>query len=101
VFALLRIRLHKCGSDVIAAACDSELAGKTFRHGKVKLKVDEDFYGREEFPEDALEKFLSMCTSANLTGKRAVGKAIELGYIEEGCVLEVDEVPHAILIAMR
>ncbi|MBI5000078.1 MAG: DUF424 family protein [Euryarchaeota archaeon] len=98
---MLRIRLHKCGSDVIAAACDSELAGKTFSEGKVRLKVDEEFYGREDCPEESLERFLSMCTSANLTGGRAVRIAIELGYIDEGCVLTVDGVPHAILVAMR
>jgi len=98
---LLRIRLHKCGSDIIAAACDSELAGKTFREGKVKLKVDEDFYGHDELPEDSLERFLSMCTSANLTGERAVRIAIDLGFIDEECILKVDGVPHAILVAMR
>ena len=92
---MIRIKVHKAEGIVIVAASDSELVGKKFSQGKIRLDVCEGFYGCEDFEESGLVNFLNVCTTANLVGKRAVAIAIKAGFIEKDCVMKIDGVPHA------
>ncbi|ASJ01024.1 DUF424 domain-containing protein [Thermococcus gorgonarius] len=92
---MIYVKIYRVQGEVLLAACDEELLGKTFREGKLKLEVRERFYKGELMDEDALESLLEEATIANLTGERCVSKAIELGYVDPERVLRIEGIPHA------
>ncbi|AEC52427.1 hypothetical protein PNA2_1512 [Pyrococcus sp. NA2] len=94
------VKIYRIQGEVLLAACDEELLGKTFREGELKLEVKERFYKGELVDLDALEELLAEATIANLTGERVVRKAIELGYIDESRVLRIQGIPHAQMAKM-
>ncbi|WP_456369001.1 DUF424 domain-containing protein [Thermococcus sp.] len=92
---MIYIKIYRVQGEVLLAACDEELVGKTFREGDLKLEVKERFYKGKLVSEDQLEQLLEEATIANLTGERCVSKAIELGYVDPSRVLRIQGVPHA------
>ncbi|WP_297487736.1 DUF424 domain-containing protein [Thermococcus sp.] len=92
---MIYIKVYRVQGEVLLAACDEELLGKTFREGEFKLEVKERFYGGELVEEGRLRELLEEATIANLTGERCVSKAIDLGYVDPDRVLRIQGVPHA------
>ncbi|WP_297498702.1 DUF424 domain-containing protein [Thermococcus sp.] len=92
---MIYVNVYRVQGEVLLAACDEELLGKTFREGELKLEVKERFYKGKLVGEDRLKELLDEATIANLTGERCVSKAIELGYIDPERVLRIQGVPHA------
>ncbi len=88
-------KIHTCGNDVLVAACDREILGRTFFEGEIVLEVKESFYSRGVAPMDELASVLSGATIANLAGNRVVEYAVSAGLIDAGCVLVVGGVKHA------
>lgn len=89
------VKVYRVQGEVLVAACDEELLGKTFREGELKLEVKERFYKGELREVEDLKFLLEEATIANLTGERCVSKAIELGYVNPERVLKIQGVPHA------
>jgi len=92
---MIYIKVYRVQGEVLLAACDEELIGKTFREGELKLEVKERFYKGELVEEEKLKELLEEATIANLTGERCVTKAIELGYVNPERVLRIQGIPHA------
>ncbi|WP_297512132.1 DUF424 domain-containing protein [Thermococcus sp.] len=92
---MIYVKVYRVQGEVLLAACDEELIGKTFREGELKLEVKERFYKGELVEEERLGELLEEATIANLTGERCVAKAIELGYVDPERVLRIEGVPHA------
>lgn len=83
------------GRDILVAACDEDVIGKTFREGNLKLEVKESFYGgRLVTIEDAL-KAIEQATIVNLVGNVIISKAIEAGLIHPEGVIRIQGVAHA------
>lgn len=97
---MIYVKVYRVQGEVLLAACDEELLGKTFREGEIKLEVKERFYKGELVGEEKLESLLEEATIANLTGERCVSKAVELGYVDPERVLRVQGVPHAQMARM-
>ncbi|WP_297073374.1 DUF424 domain-containing protein [Thermococcus sp.] len=97
---MIYVKVYRVQGEVLLAACDEELLGKTFREGELKLEVKERFYKGELVEEEKLEELLEEATIANLTGERCVSKAIELGYVNPERVLRIEGVPHAQMAKM-
>lgn len=93
-----RMKVYRVRGEVLVAVCDSELVGKIFREGKLKIEVKEEFYGTEEFEEKEVEETLKRATIANITGKNAVELAIKIGIIDKERVLKIDGCPHAQMV---
>ncbi|ASJ16575.1 hypothetical protein A3L04_05575 [Thermococcus chitonophagus] len=94
------VKIYRVQGEVLLAACDEELLGKTFREGELKLEVKERFYKGELMDVEELGRLLEEATIANLTGERVVSKAIELGYINKNRVLRIQGIPHAQMAKM-
>ncbi|WP_461864021.1 DUF424 domain-containing protein [Thermococcus sp.] len=92
---MIYVKIYNVQGEVLLAACDEELLGRTFREGELKLEVRERFYGGELKDVNELEKLLAEATIANLVGERCVSKAIELGYVDKDRVLYIEGIPHA------
>ena len=97
---MITVHVYKCGNEIVVAAADKDLIGKTFREGLYKLDVDREFFEGEDVDEDMLLNRLSMCTVANLVGKETIGIAIKHSYINSECVLTIAGIPHAQLAKM-
>jgi len=89
------IKTYVMGSDILVAACDTELIGKTLEHGEIKFEVSRNFYYGIRGDEKLLETHLRKATIANLVGKRCIGCGIRIGLISKENVLNIGEVPHA------
>ena len=93
--SIITAKMHSTSSDALLAACDTDILGKSFKMGELKLELHEDFYGSMQVEEDTFRNMLSGCTIANLCGELVVGIAVEMGLIDEDNVLVIDGVPHA------
>lgn len=92
---MLSLKIHKTRGEIMVAACDLEILGRKFSEGDRRIEVYSSFYKERVIGEEELGNFLLNATIANLVGQRAVGKAIELGYVDEGRVLKIGETVHA------
>lgn len=95
---LITIRVIQQGREVLVAACDKEVLGRTLREGELKLQVSRDFYEGEEGGEEMLVSRLKMATMANLVGERCCAIAAKHDFIDEECVLRIQGVPHAQMV---
>lgn len=93
-------KVYRAQSEVMVAACDRSVHGKTFEEGNLVLDVKKEFYGEELVGEDEISSLLARATVANLIGKDIVAHAIKIGIIEPQNVLRVRGVPHAQMVRM-
>lgn len=92
------MKVIKQGKDILVAACDAELLGKTLKFGKIDFPVRREFYGGQILTaEEALQEIRSG-TTVNLLGKEIVEHALKAGLIHSEAVLYVSGVPHALII---
>jgi hypothetical protein len=92
---MFHLKVHRQGNEVLVAACDQELLGKRLKQGSINLHVKEEFYGGDLVGEGDLLENLREATIANLVGDVAVEAALKGGYVDEECVLFIDNVKHA------
>ncbi len=92
---MIYVRLHRGRDDIILAACDEEVIGRTFRGDGMKITVSEDFYNGELIPEEAFVERMRSVTIMNLVGERTIALAIENGHVNESNVLQIGETKHA------
>ncbi len=92
---MIWVKIYRTPQDVLLAAADEELMGNEFREGKYRIKISESFYKDMLVTEEQFIELFLTCSVANLVGKRAVGKAIEMGFISSSNVLMIQGVPHA------
>lgn len=97
---MFRMRIYNVHGEILVAVCDSEIVGKTFSDGKLKIEVKEGFYGSEEFKEEEVSEALKRATIANITGEKAVALAIKLGIVDKKRVLRVSGCPHAQMVLL-
>ncbi len=94
------MKVYRVRGEVLVAVCDSELVGKVFKEGELKIEVKEDFYGSEDFDEEEVKKMLRRATIANITGQRAVDLALKMGLIDKDRILYIANCPHAQMVLM-
>ena len=95
-----RLKVYRVRGEILVAVCDSEIVGKVFREGELKIEVKEDFYGSEEVGEEEVRRALRTATIANITGKKAVQLAISMGIVDRDKVLKIGDCLHAQMVVM-
>ncbi len=85
---------------LLVSVCDADVVGETFENGDVSLTVEAEFYDGDEADEEAVVQSLARCSVANLVGTRAVGLAIDHGFVDEENVLDFEGTRHAQLLWM-
>ncbi len=94
------MNIVKLKSEVMIAACDEDVHGKSFGEGKLVLDVKKKFYGSNLMAWEKLFPLLTEATIANLVGRELVTNAISVGLIEADNVRKVEGVPHAQMVRM-
>ena len=97
---MISIKIYKQGKDILIGACDEKLIGKKFEDGKFHLDVSKEFYDGQRINSEVLKKYLTDATIANLVGSETIKCAIDLGFIDEDCVIKIKGVPHAQMVRM-
>jgi hypothetical protein len=89
---------RETGKGLLVSVCDPDDLGEEFERGEVSLTVDREFYDGEEVDPERVIRSLGRCSVANIVGTRAVGLAVEHGFIAEENVLEFEGTRHAQLL---
>ncbi|MEI7826666.1 MAG: DUF424 family protein [Euryarchaeota archaeon] len=96
--ASIYLKSYSVNKEILVAACDSELIGRTFCEGELHLIVNEDFFKGQPAEEHEVKKALKEATIANLVGERSVACGIDSGIVDENCVIIINGVPHAQMV---
>lgn len=94
---MIKMKIYRRGKETLVAACDSNLIGKTFREGEVRLHVS-SFYDGDYVTGEQLLNHLRIATIANLVGKETIKLALEAGLIEKEGIITIQRVPHAQMV---
>lgn len=93
-------KVYRCQNEVILAACDKDVFGKTFENDVMHLEVNKAFYGEELVDYDDVTSLLNNATIANLVGAEIVKHAIKVGLVNPENIIEIEGVPHAQIARM-
>jgi len=88
----------KNGDEVLLAACDEEVAGKTFEDDKAKITVSRSFYCDTLCDEAELVAKMRTATIINLAGNRCVEIAVKNGFVKLDGVLRIGGIAHAQIV---
>ena len=94
------LKSYSVNKEILVAVCDSELLGRTFSEGELRLSVNEKFFKGHLANERDVRKALQDATIANLVGERSVACGITNGIVDENCVITIDGVPHAQMVLL-
>jgi hypothetical protein len=89
------VKTYKSQGVTMVAACDAELIDKKLKADTIEFYVSKEFYAGILGNKDMLKKHLEVATIANLIGQKTVRCGIEMGLINEKCVIEIAGIPHA------
>ncbi len=76
------IKVHPAGSQVILAACDRELLGKTLQNGDLDFKVSTYFYGGDLVNNDTFLNIIKQVTCANIVGDHCTALLVDSNIID-------------------
>ena len=96
----IAIKIHNHANEVILAACDEALLGKTFEEGELQLEVHEAFYDDLRVDEEDLVSQLNNFTIANLVGENTIKCAIDAGLVNEDNIIRIQGIPHVQIYKM-
>jgi len=95
----IRMKVYHQGREVLVAAADADLIGKTFREGRFKIEVSR-FYEGDVVTEASFVDHLRSATIGNFVGRETVDAAMRAGFVSEEGILWIGGVPHAQLVTM-
>ncbi|VVB74573.1 Uncharacterised protein [Candidatus Tiddalikarchaeum anstoanum] len=94
-------KLHKRGNDLLLAACDEELLGKTLNHSNgAEIFINPSFYKGDKMDKEEFIKNLKDATIINLFGKETVKIAVDANELSEDGAIIIAGVPHAQIVRM-
>ncbi len=94
------LKTYRVNGEVLVAACDCEIIGKTFEEGALFIEVASDFFGDEKASFEEFEAALKDATMANMMGEKTVTCAIDLELVNDESVLRIDGIPCAQMVRM-
>lgn len=93
------MKVYHHGKEILVAAADEDLLGKTFREGKFKIEVGA-FYDGDVVTPERLAAHLRLATIGNFVGKETIEAAKAAGFVGDDGILWIDGVPHAQFVMM-
>ena len=95
-----RMKIYRVSGEILVAVCDEEIVGREYKEGDLRIKISEEFYGKEKYEEEDVKRALRQATIANISGERAVKLAISIGIVDESRILKIGECWHAQMVVM-
>ncbi len=97
---MISIKIHRGQGEVILAACDEEVLGKTFSGDGMKFHVSNGFYDGYLVTEEEFVDRMDEYTIMNLVGNRVIDLAIENGHVTEDYVIQIGDVKHVQVVKL-
>lgn len=97
---LMYMSIRNTQGESMVAICDRECLGKTYREGKLTLKVTSQFYGTELVSIEKAVDELKKATIANVVGKAIVNECIKFGLVHKKAVIWINGIPHAQIVSI-
>lgn len=97
---MIWIKEYSTQGEILLAACDDDILGKTFCEGELQIVVSEKFYGGEKVTKEDFSSLLKNATIVNLVGDKVIKIALSLGLISEEGIIEIEGIPHAQIAKM-
>ncbi len=94
------VKTYEVEGEILLAACDEEIIGKTFNEGNLSIEVKEDFYRGEKTGLENLEDLIKEASIVNLTGNNVVEKAISSGLVDESNIITINGIKHAQIVEL-
>ncbi|MHA1131182.1 MAG: DUF424 domain-containing protein [Candidatus Helarchaeota archaeon] len=94
------MRIRNMQDELMVSICDQECLGKTYREGKLVLKVTPQFYGETLVSLEKAITELKKATIANLVGETIITECIKCGLIHKKGIIRIEGIPHAQIIKM-
>jgi len=94
------VNVIRAQGQVLVAACDEGILGKTLTDGKIRFEVKSSFYKGNKMDVDRALELIGNCTIANLVGTEIVEKAIDAGLVHPQAILKICGVPHAQIVKL-
>lgn len=88
-------KIFQTKNDTLVAICDEKLLGKKIGTKKLRIKVNENFYGGKLVDEEIAVRIMKRATIGNIIGKEIIGVAEKNGFITKENIIHIDDVPHA------
>jgi len=87
-------KCHSVKEYFLVAICDKNLLGKKIGN-KLKVKVEEKFYGGEIIDDAKALELMKKANICNLLGKKIIKLAIEKKFITKENIILIGDIPHA------
>ncbi|MCI4331608.1 MAG: DUF424 family protein [Thermoplasmata archaeon] len=96
------MRVHRVRAELVVAACDEELIGRTLPvgNGGHTVTISSHFYGERAVSDEELVWALHRATIVNLLGERVMAVARREGLIGPEGAGSLGGVPHAEIISV-
>ena len=94
----ISINVIKQGRNVLVAACDADLLGKTLKYGKINFEIRRDFYSGILVQVEEAVDLIKTGTIVNLVGHVIVERAVKEKLIHPQAILDISGVPHAQIV---
>jgi len=88
------MKVYARGRELLVAAADADLLGRTLREGEIRLQVG-DFYNGDVVSEEDLVDQVRAATMGNFVGEETIAACLRHGLIEASGILRIEGVPHA------
>jgi hypothetical protein len=82
------------GPQILLAACDENLLGRTLRFGEAEFEVKESFYFERFAQEEEFEGLIPKAHIVNLLGEHTIGALAKRNLLNTDNVKLIDGVPH-------
>lgn len=97
---MIWVKEYTTQGEILLAACDDDILGKTFCEGELQLVVSQSFYGGEKITKENFILQIKKATIINLVGEVVIKIALDLGLIAREGIIEIDGIPHAQIAKM-
>ena len=95
------VKIHQRGNEVIVAACDEELLGRTIYHGDLKIQISESFYKGKKIPLEYIVDYIKRGTIINLIGNNVVDEVSKSIPIISDAAIEIGGIKHVQIVTVR
>lgn len=94
------LKVMRQGRQVLAAACDVDILGRTLRRGRLLFEVRESFYKGSKMKVEEAMILIRSATIVNLVGSKIVKHAVREGLVHPEAILVISGIPHAQIVKL-
>ena len=97
---LYSTKLISASGNLMLNICDPDLVDKTLHDGKIKIKINPNYYAERDVDEHEAKNLLEKCTSINMVGEKTISLATSLGIGSEKSIRRIEGIPFLIVFKM-